>query len=302
MSKSIFIFFSCVLLLTPFFLEGDGVGVESQFYICLPFLLLIGIPHGAIDNILYLKNSGLSNGQFISIYLLVIGLNIIIWLMIPIAGYCLFLIISAFHFGQSQFTHYFKQKTVPFQVISFSWGVSILSGLIYFNTGEILAISANDTYLSEINALHELINIPIVFISSTIITILLLSVSVTRKNISLENLLMETLVMLIILVTFYLLPLLISFSLYFIILHSHKVLKEEYNFLKNDNQINNFSGFVKVLAPLTLLSIFGILFIFALIRFEIIEISYSYSLFLIISSITLPHVFVMNRFYQLVSK
>jgi Brp/Blh family beta-carotene 15,15'-monooxygenase len=298
MSKSIFIFFSCVLLLTPFFLEGKGVEVSTQFFICLPFLLLIGIPHGAIDNILYLKNSGLTNSQFISIYLLVIALNICIWLITPIIGYGLFLIISAFHFGQSQFTHYFVHKTPSFQVLSFFWGVSILSGLIYFNADEIIAISVGDTYLSEINALHKLLNISALFFGSTIISILLLCFSVFLKKIKVENLLMETLVLLIILVTFYLLPLLISFSLYFIILHSHKVLKEEYYFLKKDNQINNFSHFVKILAPLTLLSIFGILLIFALIKFNFINISYGYSLFLIISSITLPHVFVMNRFYK----
>lgn len=268
----------------------------------MPFILLIGIPHGAIDNILYLKNSPISNVQFISFYLIVIVINLAIWVVIPIVGYLIFLLISAYHFGQSQFSHYFYDTDTPFKLLSFSWGVSILSGLIYFNSVSISQLGMVDSNLFEINWIHTVLDMKVLLIVSTLLTLLLILQKVLTKKLSLEHLFMEVIVLAIILTTFYLLPLLVSFSLYFIILHSYKVLKEEYNFLKDKNVINNITGFIKILAPLTILSLVGILLVFYLIANNWLPISYGYALFLIISSITLPHVFVMNRFYKFIRK
>ncbi len=110
---------------------------------------------------------------------------------------------------------------------------------------------------------------------------------------------MEFLVISLILICFYLLPFLIGFSIYFIILHSLKVLKEEYHFLVAEKQIGSIFKFVQLISPFTLFSVGGILVLFGLIYLEFIPFSYGYCLLIAISSITLPHVFVMNDFYML---
>jgi hypothetical protein len=106
----------------------------------------------------------------------------------------------------------------------------------------------------------------------------------------------------LIFVSFYLMPVIIGFTLYFVILHSFKVLGEEYRFLKLAKEVKSRVAFVKLLTPFSILSFFGMGVVFALIHFNILAMSYGYCLLIIISSITLPHVFVMNKFYKLLFK
>ena len=113
---------------------------------------------------------------------------------------------------------------------------------------------------------------------------------------------MELLVLSLVLICFFLMPLLIGFTLYFVILHSFKVLREEFNFLLSDQKVHSFKSFMAMITPFTLLSIFGIAFLFGLIYFDIFNMSYGYCLLIVISSITLPHVFVMDNFYGLLFK
>ena len=148
-------------------------------------------------------------------------------------------------------------------------------------------------------SLHQKNVLQFLFFGSTASSLLLMIYHGFKNQIKWESILMETVVITLILVCFYLMPILIGFSLYFVILHSYKVLKEEYNFLLSEKEINSVKNFFLLITPYTLFSIFGITFLFALIHFNILQISYGYCLLIAISSITLPHVFVMNKFYRL---
>ncbi|MDP4952548.1 MAG: Brp/Blh family beta-carotene 15,15'-dioxygenase, partial [Flavobacteriales bacterium] len=91
MSKAIFIFIASLLLLLPMVLSEGGIDASTQMVLCLPFILFIGIPHGAIDNLLYLREKKLTNTQFISIYLIVVFGNVLLWMFFPICAYLIFL-------------------------------------------------------------------------------------------------------------------------------------------------------------------------------------------------------------------
>ena len=74
---------------------------ETYMYSLIVFgLLLIGIPHGAVDHLL--KNDSKPLVQFIAKYLLIIALNFTLWIYAPKMALILFLIYSAFHFGESE--------------------------------------------------------------------------------------------------------------------------------------------------------------------------------------------------------
>lgn len=94
-------------------------------------------------------------------------------------------------------------------------------------------------------------------------------------------------------------PIIIGFTLYFVILHSLKVLNEEYRFLKASGVTQSLMGFIKLLTPFSLISLMGLFMLFGLIEFGILNISFGYCVLIMISSITLPHVFVMDKFYHL---
>jgi len=299
MSKAIFIFIASLLVLLPMVLSEGGIDASTQMTLCLPFILFIGIPHGAIDNLLYLREKKLNNTQFISIYLIVVFSNVLLWMFFPICAYLVFLIISAYHFGQSQFAHYFKETGLLQRLLAISWGVSLLSALIYFNIEEIQKIMLADEHFLVFDLLHQTQHMHYLFLASSLITLALMVLLTIKKAIKKEMFLLETVVFFLILLSFEVMPFLIGFTLYFVILHSLKVLNEEYHFLSAKKEVGSWKGFISLLAPLTLFSFLGIALIFLLIYLELIAYSYGYCLLIIISSITLPHVFVMNRFYQL---
>lgn len=298
-SKSIFIFISSLLVILPFVLSAESMSSSHQMILCIPFILLLGIPHGAIDNILYLRDKNMSNLQFIAVYLLIIGLNVALWWAFARLAYIVFLVLSAYHFGQSQFSHYFQEKRSTLFLLFFSWGLTILSALIYFNLDEIYFIMESVPEFGVFEILHQEQDMRYLLLGSGAITLLTLFNLARNRFLMLHDLLMELLVLTLILASFYLMPLIIGFTLYFVILHSFKVLKEEYGFLTAQKETNTLAQFAKMVAPFSLLSIAGILFLFAAIYFKYLNIPYGFCLLIVISSITLPHVFVMNKFYIL---
>ncbi|MEM9544734.1 MAG: Brp/Blh family beta-carotene 15,15'-dioxygenase [Bacteroidota bacterium] len=299
MTKAIFIFIASILLVYPVVSGIGEISLSNQLFICLPFILFLGLPHGAIDNVLFVKDNPINNSEFIALYLVSIVLYIVLWLIFPISAYMLFLILSAYHFGQSQFTHYFDQQRFFQQLLFAAWGISILTGFMYFKAAEIELLMIQSSEFSFFRSVHQEDLMFGLFVGSTIITIMLLLILGLRKKMKWEAFFMEHLVLLLILTCFYLMPLLIGFTLYFVVLHSFKVLREEYDYLHAEMNVNSLSGFVRIVAPFSLFAIFGIILLFALIYFKVLAFSYGYCLLIIISSITLPHVFVMNKFYDL---
>jgi len=275
--------------------------MRMQMLICLPLLLLLGIPHGAIDHVLYLRKNKNKNTQFVIVYLVIVGLNILLWLVLPSIAYLVFLLISAYHFGQSQFSHYLQNQAISHKAVYLFWGLALLSGFIYFNLAEIQVLTKNLDEFAAFAPLHQRTLILGIFLSTGVVTLLLLVYLVQQNILRLEQVFMEVFEMALILICFYLMPLLIGFTLYFIILHALKVLREEYEFLRAEKEVHSFLNFMQLLSPFTLVSIAGIAMLFALIYLNILKLSYGYLLLMVISSITLPHVFVMNSFYNLLS-
>jgi Brp/Blh family beta-carotene 15,15'-monooxygenase len=299
MTKEIFIFIASLLVIVPIVFTSGDITVSNQLAMSLPLILLLGIPHGAVDNVLYMRNNRITNFKFISLYLIIIAINVILWVTIPNVAYILFLVISSYHFGQSQFSHYFNKQPLFFMVFYLFWGISILSSLIYLNINEINNITNKYDDFAVFQTIHHEESIRYIFLVSTVSTLFFLIGLTLKKVIKLEILIMELLVLALIFICFKLMPLLVGFTFYFAVLHSFKVLREEYFFLNSVKEVSSLIGFIKLIAPFTFLSILGIAFLFGLIFLDILQLSYGYCLLIIISSITLPHVFVMNRFYDL---
>jgi lycopene beta-cyclase len=109
-------------------------------------LLLVGLPHGAIDHLLETGNLNTSiRPVFVLKYLAVAALMGMIWYVSPPAGLCVFLIYSAWHFGETEFS----VQGRPPGIVSFFWGLSML-GLILF------------THIPELNGVLNELHIPVV--------------------------------------------------------------------------------------------------------------------------------------------
>ena len=94
------IFFNICILISPFYLL---INFEPIIF-CLVLILILGISHGALDNIkgkkllrLFGYNSPFS---FYLTYIIISLLIIFFWLLFPNTVLLLFLIVAAYHFGK----------------------------------------------------------------------------------------------------------------------------------------------------------------------------------------------------------
>lgn len=237
-------------------------------------LFFVGIPHGALDNIV--ESGDLKKGielQFILKYLLKAALFFIVWLLLPNIALLLFLVYSAIHFGQSDMNEW--NLNVNKKVKSLVWGILVLSIILIGHVTE------TNNVLKNMNVSI----IPLAQNSSTNISIYLSLLSIAWGVYE------RKLSMVIICITLLFsikLPLLTAFGIYFIGQHSIT----GWIHLKNTFQSTNLSLFKKAL-PYNL----GVCVLFCtyLIFFNGIWIS---SFFIFISCISLPHVIAMNTFYS----
>jgi hypothetical protein len=89
-----------------------------------------------------------------------------------------------------------------------------------------------------------------------------------------------------------------GFAIFFILLHAVPVLLEEYSEFYTKFKWSSLFKFVKMLSPFTLLSLFGVFFLFGLKEWGYLDFSYLFLILIAGSSITLPHVWVMKKFYR----
>ena len=292
-----FIYLVGIYLLLNLFQGFENIGIENQLIHSSIFILMIGIPHGAIDHILLFKKREMSQIKFYAIYLgLIIGF-IMMWHLSPLYSLLFFLLISAFHFGESQFADI---KFYPFlkNLFYFFWGLSLLSTLIFYNIDELNKITL---YFDDTLALEKIYNtskVRLLFYFTNAITVLAIFAMTIFKKIKIERLLSESFLLFLIHITFYLFPFIIGFTLYFVALHSLKVMNDEFMFFKDENPKFSILDFLKMLAPYSILSIFFTAILLSLSYLNYIPYSIPFLSIMIISVITLPHAIVMNIFYN----
>jgi Brp/Blh family beta-carotene 15,15'-monooxygenase len=271
--------------------ELNGIGIV--------LIILLGIPHGALDNEIAKRANGYSAFRFYMTYLGVMALFLCAWLIWPLASLVLFLFSSAYHFGQSQFSDLEKISPSSKAFLYMSWGVLLLSCLILFRWSELEPlIQANlDTQALQ-GVLDPTFLLPISMLSA-ILLLFTLAQLVIKREMTLSRLAKELLIFGLLVYAFYLFPLVLAFALYFCILHSLRVLDEEYRTLSLQGVFGSIKDFFRCLAPLTVISYVGLGLLYWARLADVLPLSDLKMVFIMTSLITLPHCFVMEFFYSL---
>ncbi|MDB0027354.1 Brp/Blh family beta-carotene 15,15'-dioxygenase [Flavobacteriales bacterium] len=296
MNKFTFIYLIFVYALFSIFTLNGDIGMGSQVIGSLILIFIFGIPHGAIDNIIYLSSNKITRRRFYLIYILTIIVYCIFWWLVPIISLVIFLLLSSYHFGESQFVEYsfaFKKR-----IIYLFWGFALLSTLIFYNNNELLSLSNQFIDTQIFSQVFNILIFKYIFYFSNAIIISMLIFENYKLSISNQQLMNEIFLLILIHITFYLFPIIISFTLYFIFLHSIKVLKQEFDYLKSLQSDLNLFKFIKLLYPHTLLSIIFLAIFLLLMNFGYINISVFLFSIIGISVITLPHAIIMSNFYN----
>ena len=297
MNSFTFIYIIGVFIILNLFQGFTNISLENQLIYSSILILLLGIPHGAIDHVLFFKKRKMSQLKFYSLYLGLSFLFVILWHIFPVTSLILFLLISAFHFGESQFADIFFKKSLRF-IFYFFWGLCLLSTLMYYNVNELYDITS---YFDDTIILDKIYNkdkIGVFFYITNVVTIISIIALTYYKKINNDRLFSELFLLFLIHATFYLFPFIIGFTLYFVALHSIKVMNDEFIFLKNEDKSFSIISFLRLLAPYSILSIIGTSFLLILSYFSLIPYSIPFLAIIIISVITLPHAIVMNIFYN----
>jgi len=263
--------------------------------ICIALIIIVGLPHGAVDNHLLIKPlSSLPSFIFHSIYSGLLILYLIFWFLFPIFSFIFFLILTSYHFGEA-YVRDFKLNTLPKTLLNFSTGFAFISALILLNLNEFNGFLLSQTVM-EFNKGIEFNFMLFVFIGSNTLTVFLVLMQYDTIHLKLIDLMKEALSILLLYFSFYYLDFLKSFTLFFVFWHSFDVLQLVFNFLKNENKIFGLHHFIKLMFPNYMISLVLGAVLFVIIKLFNIELTMTSIIFLFLASLTLPHTVVMSLF------
>jgi lycopene beta-cyclase len=264
----VLLFVSILLLLL-----GNGTSTQSilGYTLLLLGMLMVGLPHGALDHLLETGNwSYKLLPKFILKYVSISAFMGGIWFLFPTLALGIFLVYSSWHFGQADG----KLWVLP-HITSFLWGISLLYYLLGTHTDEtkIILSSMGNLKLSLVCPVWGLLpwlvlalykkNIPFV------ITILWLTI-----------------------ISF--LPLIFAFGIYFIGQHSINGWIE----IKNKLNLSNKSIWLHALpfhlAAWLLMLMYYLIFLNQNQDKTIVQWGV---FFIFLSCISLPHIIIMNTLY-----
>ena len=264
-------------------------GLENSYSILLFIIVMlsIGIPHGSVDHLIAFINPKARKFDnkfiFYIIYLSLIIFNIILWVISPFLGLSVFLIISCYHFGETQVIGY---NSTDNKILNFVIGANILLSLFLNNIVELQDI----LYIIPQFAKLDLSAFDSVFFLLISVGILMLSI----VNFKIKRKVPLYAEITILYMVFFHTDLLTSFALYFGFCHSLPMLMLEFKEFKT----KNFIKFYLQTLPFTILSI---IFGFLLYQFNndlLTSDNLILFVFIVISSLTLPHVFIMKDFVK----
>ena len=245
-------------------------------------LLLVGIPHGAVDHLLETGNfKSRIEPRFVFNYIGMAFLNLVLWLIFPIGALIFFIAYSAWHFGQTDMKEREHKKIYAFKNIT--WGILILSIILLGHVAE------TNSILTNINALE----IPVSNIMGKQISILLSLMGIIWAFFEKKWMMILSALTLLVSIE---LPLITSFGLYFIGQHS----MNGWSHLKQGMKVNNSVLYLKAL-PFTIGAlVLFVVFIFLLRNNYLANFNENLItiFFVFISCISFPHVMAMNKFYK----
>ena len=285
-------------LLFPLWLQQ----IELLFFIAC--MVLTGIPHGATDHIVYahvqkIHGHKVSYPRFLGLYLLGILFYGLLWYYAPLMSLLGFLLISLYHFGQSQLL-YLKatEKNLLKVLLYLIWGATVLSGIILFHweaSHEILITLIPTDYLPGVPLKPWMRTLPWILGGGCLWGFIgaYRAEWMTKKQVIFEGLNLLALMGL-----FYVSTLLVSFAVYFGLWHALASIHTELKEMRLSRGTHSLIAFFKMAWPLTLISVVGLVGLLLSMQLVNAYISPYLIFFIAISTLTLPHMFFMDKLYQ----
>lgn len=270
---------------------------SGEFEIILGFILIFtfGILHGSNDILLIgsISNTTVKQPFFrvLFIYLLTVGLAVVTFYYLPILALGLFVLFSAFHFGEQHWEHQELQLNGRLsQFFYFSYGMLVLALLFVLNASDVIeVVEAITSYtITETQLLYVSIVSLIAFLGSALYLIL---ISKSHQNIILK----ELFLLLVLMIIFKVSSLIWAFTIYFIFWHSIPSLFEQVNFIYGKFDKPSFMNYCKNAFPYWIISLIGITIVYFVFKDDTIFYAVFFSF---IAAVTFPHALVINKMFK----
>jgi Brp/Blh family beta-carotene 15,15'-monooxygenase len=277
-----------------------GLWMDSYFstkhQIIAGFFLIFtfGILHGANDILLVEKlnmEPSISKLKILSYYVVVVLIGLFLFSTIPQIALLLFIIVSAYHFGEQQWQklepHFPKWLVILFQ--SF-YGFVILFLLFVFHASEVQNIISSIADIS--------IPIPYFLLLLQVSGVVFIGLSAYfywKLNEIRNKILLEFFYLILFAIIFRSSSLIWGFAIYFVLWHSIPSIIDQVKFLNRTFSMTYFIAYCRSAGIYWLVSIIGI----ALIYFTLKEEKLFNALFFsFLAAITFPHTVVITRMFR----
>lgn len=303
-TEFILLFIGMLTFLCHFYISP--ISTDIQMLVLLSLVLIVGVPHGALDFLVDEQNETLQNNtfsisKFVVVYLTRLFAFALFWFL-PWLAFSLFILFSIFHFGETDMSALVKpNKNVVF--VYCSYGCLILSILLLSHLSEIEnALPAVSIFLKEHNIYSFLIkNTP--YIISIFSLLFITSLFLQKQSGHLKKINIKDIVQfafLLFVLTY--LPIMLAFTFYFALWHSILSVRNIFSYFKNYNNSKKFTlicGKSLLFSLLALASIIGLYFV---MKFYVPNFNMLFALLIVLSVLTLPHLTVMHGMYKNYSK
>jgi len=269
--------------------------LPESFELIFGFILIFtfGMIHGSNDLMIIDRLSNSKNPKFFNnllIYLFVVCSAIVIFYLIPFLALSLFVLFSAYHFGEQHWEETLSGfNPVLKRLFFFCYGMLILFMIFYFNPDTVVEI------VYEITSFRSL-KIYSFEVITTLVGILFLitSYGLYNKSIKIESVLSELSLLLILGIIFNASTLIWGFTIYFILWHSIPSLLDQITFIFGDLEKKSVFKYTIAALPYWLISLVGITLLFLIFKNE----KHFHSLFFaFIAAVTFPHAVVMLKMF-----
>jgi Brp/Blh family beta-carotene 15,15'-monooxygenase len=286
------------------YLSNHPIFAGSSLILSIILIAIIGIPHGANDHLLFFnlfqnrfKENGKSGRLFYFTYLGLIILYSVCWYFMPVFSLGLFLLISFYHFGQSNLYAFpFQSKIIKLISILIS-GIFVLMTPIFAHLETSLPIIDSLSQNSKIIEISYEQGRQISVWLGIMMFMYWLLLIITKQLIFKKGIL-EMLNVILLFGLYFYTPLWIGFAVYFTLWHAIPSIEDQINFFKTRRSNYHLGNYIKEILPYTLLALSGLAIVLELSGEYITQNQGIALLFAFIAVITLPHMIMMDILYQ----
>jgi Brp/Blh family beta-carotene 15,15'-monooxygenase len=264
-------------------------GEVVEDFLAYILVISIGIIHGAND-LLILSVKDKKNKSFIKnliIYISIIILCVVTFAFSPFMAILLFVLLSAYHFGEEHLGHKIMMNSVFNSVYFLAYGLFIFALLFYQSLADVdkIMVELTGTSFTKLQVEVTLIACAILlFVGSFYLVVI--------KKRDLKMYLKEVFYLVLLFLVFNTSSLILGFAIYFIFWHSIPSIIHQVEFISGNLNKKNIYFYVKKAMIYWGISIFGLVLLYQLVpQIEL----FATVVFVILFAVTAPHTWVMHR-------